>query len=210
MTTEKRCAITLILLLTVVLAAAGCGGTAGARKAYRTSLAVVCPSFARPASPGPMSATANDGSVALVWTLSPEAKSLPLTLYRWQAGGVPAVLVALPAGQTTYSDKGLTNGTRYFYLLVTAPKGKVTSACSSTAFAIPTPPPPPPVVESSAYIAESGSSQLAGRQRQVHIITCGLCGGSGVVRMRRVNPFEDPIEEPCPHCHGTGQLQFVY
>jgi hypothetical protein len=97
-------------------ATGGTGGTGGAPRdsgveAGRDSAP---PDTAQPPpAPGGLAAMAGDGSVRLSW--SAVAGASGYNLKRGAAAGGPFTAVAPAQTATTYLDKGLTNGTAYFY-----------------------------------------------------------------------------------------------
>lgn len=128
-------------IICLVLAVAGCKTTTTKTNQNTIGISQTSVKFLRPAAPGPLVATGQDGSVSLTWTLDQRAKTLPLTLYRWQSGGLPAVLKTLPAGQASFTDTGLTNGTKYFYLIIVKDENGIYSNCTANVCAIPVAPP---------------------------------------------------------------------
>ena len=91
-----------------------------------------------PAAPSSLTATAGNGQVALAWGAVTGAASY--NVYRGtSAGGEAAAPVATGLTSASYTDTGLTNGTKYFYV-VTAVNGGGESAKSNEASATPTAP----------------------------------------------------------------------
>jgi hypothetical protein len=205
---------TSIFLIVVALLLSGCSGVASSK--HQASNLPWNISYKRPIAPGSLNSIAQDGAISLTWTLSVQAKSLPLILYRWQSGGLPVEIAKLPPDQTTFTDTGLINGTMYFYLLVTSNQDSVTSSCEAMAFATPT---SPPMQEQSSLSGNNISSGGGGSnasstfsygsfQNLVSLvqITCSECGGSGQVPGDPNSvPFnQTPPPKTCFVCKGKG------
>ncbi len=208
---QRLIAISAAFCLVVTMS--GCKTTSTKTKQTLGEASHLNITLARPTAPESLAATAADGSVALTWTLDQEAKTLPLTLYRWQAGGVPAVLKTLPAGQTAFTDTGLANGTKYFYLLITVDKIQLASSCRAMTAVIPVAPPPPKAVEqpdSTNLEGGSGSnnSETFPYREVVEIVTCPFCGGSGTTP-GAPGPFGEPGPPETCWCNGKGVLRRI-
>lgn len=91
------------------------------------------PTVAPPAAPTGLSATAGDKQVALTWNASTGAATYNVKRSTTQGG--PYTTVNSPAG-TNYTDIGLTDGTKYYYV-VSAVNGGGESANSSEVSATP-------------------------------------------------------------------------
>jgi hypothetical protein len=87
-----------------------------------------------PSTPSGLGATAGNASVALAWTASSGATSY--NVYRVTTSGGEGTTPVATTASTSYTDTGLTNGTKYFYK-VSATNGGGTSAQSSEASATP-------------------------------------------------------------------------
>ena len=106
-----------------------------------------------PAAPTGLTATAGNAQVSLSWSASTGA-----TLYyvkRATTSGGPYAQISSPA-VTTYTDTGLSNGTKYFYV-VSAYNSVGQSANSAEASATPTAPPTAPV----NLVATAGNAQVS-------------------------------------------------
>ena len=139
--------LVLIGLLVVVLA--GCG-------AYGTGNNGGGGSSTVPSVPVGLMATAGNAQVSLSWTASNGA-----TLYyvrRSTTSGGPYTQISAPSA-TSYTDTGLTNGTKYFYV-VSAYNSAGQSANSSEVSATPTAPSTPPAVPANLQ-ATAGNAQVS-------------------------------------------------
>ena len=139
--------LVLIGLLVVVLA--GCG-------AYGTGNNGGGGSSTVPSVPVGLMATAGNAQVSLSWTASNGA-----TLYyvrRSTTSGGPYTQISAPSA-TSYTDTGLTNGTKYFYV-VSAYNSAGQSANSSEVSATPTAPSTPPAVPANLQAA-AGNAQVS-------------------------------------------------
>ncbi|HEV2344385.1 MAG TPA: fibronectin type III domain-containing protein [Actinocrinis sp.] len=87
-----------------------------------------------PAAPTGLAASAGNGSVALSWTASTGATSY--SVYRGTAAGAEAATAVGTSTTNSFTDTGLTNGTKYYYV-VTASNSAGTSAKSAEASATP-------------------------------------------------------------------------
>jgi fibronectin type 3 domain-containing protein len=87
-----------------------------------------------PPTPTGLAATAGNASVALAWTASSGATSY--NIYRGTTSGGEATTPVATIASTSYTDTGLTNGTKYYYK-VSATNGGGTSAQSSEVSATP-------------------------------------------------------------------------
>ncbi len=117
------------------VAAVNTGGTSA-----QSAEASATPSAPVPTAPTGLTATAGSASVTLTWTASTGAATY--NVYRGTtAGGEAAIAVAAGITATTYTDSGLTNGTKYFYK-VAAVNTAGTSPQSAEASATPAPPVP--------------------------------------------------------------------
>ena len=115
-----------LALLLLLLAEAGCAGTAGiGNPSGGTTI---------PSSPVGLSAVAGNAQVALTWNASSGATLY--TLQRSITTGGPYTNVSSQSG-TSFTDSGLTNGTKYFYV-VAASNSAGQSANSAEVSATPT------------------------------------------------------------------------
>lgn len=109
-----------------------------------------------PAAPTGLIAAAGDRLVALSWKASAWAKHY--TIYRSNTSAGPyGVLTNL--AETTFTDTGLTNGTRYYYV-VAAVNDAGTSPNSSEVSAIPTGAPPPAAPTNLTASAPNGKRRI--------------------------------------------------
>jgi len=139
--------LVLIALLVVVLA--GCGAYGNGNNGGGGSSAV-------PPVPVGLVATAGNAQLSLSWTASNGA-----TLYyvkRSTTSGGPYTQISAPSA-TSYTDTGLTNGTKYFYV-VSAYNSAGQSANSSEVSATPTAPSTPPAVPANLQ-ATAGNAQVS-------------------------------------------------
>jgi hypothetical protein len=116
----------VVLLTSALLCGAGCGGYGGGGAGGGGGSA--------PSSVTGLTATAGDAQVTLNWTASPGATGYYVK--RSTASGAEAQIAAPPTN--AYTDNGLTNGTKYFYV-VAAYNSYGTSADSSEVSATPGP-----------------------------------------------------------------------
>jgi hypothetical protein len=209
----------LLAISVLVILAAGCTlatykGGAGGSGIYR-SVTV------RPPAPLSIIASPGDGGVNLTWTLPFESKTLPVEIDRWTSGGKPVLYKTLAAGTTTFGDTGLTNGTKYFYLVVVKDKRGVLSCCRATTVGVPAAPAPPPAAEVSASDNSADSSsggQSGGGPGTFYYRTCWLvsldqvtcpeCAGSGSLPgWANSVPFgQNPPPRVCYLCGGSGKV----
>jgi fibronectin type 3 domain-containing protein len=108
-----------------------------------------------PAVPSNLMATAGNTQVALSWNASEGATSYEVK--RGTVSGGPYTQVAAPTA-TNFTDTGLTNGTKYFYV-VTAVNSAGASANSTEASAIPSAPVTIPAVP-TGLSATAGNAQV--------------------------------------------------
>jgi cellulose 1,4-beta-cellobiosidase len=90
-----------------------------------------------PPSPTGLTATAGPAQVGLGWTASAAATSYGVS--RGTASGGPYSVIATDLQATSYTDKAVTNGTRYYYV-VTAANASGSSPYSNQASASPVDP----------------------------------------------------------------------
>lgn len=149
----KRSGFLIRALILAVLAASlslvfGCGGYGGSGNGGGGG-------GSAPATPAGLTATAGNAQVALTWTDSSGA-----TLYyvkRSTTTGGPYTQVGTPSA-TTFTDTGLTNATRYFYV-VSAYNSYGQSANSPEVSATPTAPTMPPAAP-TGLTATAGNTQV--------------------------------------------------
>ena len=89
-----------------------------------------------PGVPTSVAATAGNTSIALSWAASTGTAPLTYNVYRGtSAGGESTTPIAAKLASTTYTDTGLTNGTRYYYTVSagnSAGTGKQSAEVSAT------------------------------------------------------------------------------
>jgi hypothetical protein len=139
----------LLLIALLVVALAGCG-------AYGTGNNGGGGSSTVPPVPVGLIAAAGNAQVSLSWTASNGA-----TLYyvkRSTTSGGPYTQISAPSA-TSYTDTGLTNGTRYFYV-VSAYNSAGQSANSSEVNATPTAPATPPAAPANLQ-ATAGNAKVS-------------------------------------------------
>jgi fibronectin type 3 domain-containing protein len=154
MTSARRSTILTTILMIVAFAAligvASCAGgsySSGGGGGGGTSV---------PAVPQGLSATAGNAQVSLAWTASSGATSYYVK--RATVSGGPYTQVATPGG-ASYVDPGLTNGTKYYYV-VSAYNSAGESANSSEVSATPTAPVTAPAVP-TGVVATAGNAQVS-------------------------------------------------
>lgn len=108
-----------------------------------------------PAAPTGLAATAGNAQVSLTWNASSSATSYHVK--RATASGGPYTQIAAPAA-ASYVDSGLTNGTKYFYV-VSALNSAGESANSSEASATPGAPATVPAAP-TGLLATAGNAQV--------------------------------------------------
>jgi fibronectin type 3 domain-containing protein len=109
-----------------------------------------------PAAPTALLATAGNQQVGLAWTASAGATSYHVK--RATTSGGPYVQVG-SAGVMSYTDTGLTNGTKYFYV-VSGLNASGESANSSQASGTPAAPAPAVPAVPTALVATAGNQQI--------------------------------------------------
>ena len=130
------------------VAAVNAGGTSAL-----STEASATPEPPAPAAPTGLTATPGNASVTLSWTAPTGAASY--NIYRGTtAGGESATPIATGVVAASYTDSGLTNGTKYFYKVAAVNVGG-TSALSAEASATPEPPAP------ASIAATAGGNQSA-------------------------------------------------
>jgi fibronectin type 3 domain-containing protein len=136
----------------VVSAINSAGESANSAEATATPVAPV----SVPAVPAGLAATAGNAQVALAWAASTGATSYHLK--RATVSGGPYTQIAAPAA-TNFTDTGLTNGTKYFYV-VSAVNSAGESANSAQASATPVAPVVIPSVP-TGLVAIAGNGQVS-------------------------------------------------
>src|SRR6267378_678171 len=137
--------LTIACFAALALMPAGCGSYGGGSGSTTV-----------PAAPTGLMATAGNTQVALAWTPSTGA-----TLYYVKRSGTtggPYTQIATPSA-TNYTDAGLTNGTKYYYV-VSAYNSAGQSANSTEVNATPTAPPGPPPSPANLQ-ATAGNAQVS-------------------------------------------------
>jgi len=159
----------LIALLVVVLA--GCG-------AYGTGNNGGGGSSTVPPVPVGLLATAGNAQVSLSWTASNGA-----TLYyvkRSTTSGGPYPQISSPSA-TSYTDTGLTNGIRYFYVVSaynSAGQSANSSEVNATPTALATPPAAPANLEATAGNAQVSLSWTASSGATSYHVKRSISSGS--------------------------------
>jgi fibronectin type 3 domain-containing protein len=97
-----------LLLVTALLSLAACAGTMGSTGDGGGTTGTV------PSVPAGLVATAGNAQVALMW--STDATANGYAVKRANTSGGPYATIATPSAPT-YTDAGLTNGTKYFYVV---------------------------------------------------------------------------------------------
>ena len=132
------------------------GNAADGLFAWGAELSVYQGTFSGPPAPTNLAATAGNGQVALTWTASAGAKSYDV--YRGtSAGGESGTPVATGITTASYTNSGLTNGTRY-YFKVAAVNASGTSPSSNEASATPSVAAPPAPTN---LAATAGNAQVS-------------------------------------------------
>jgi Glycoside hydrolase family 44/Fibronectin type III domain len=152
----------LIFIFCLVLI--GCGSAVSAPGSGSGGSAPTSPSTTIPAAPAGLAATAGNAQVALTWSASSGATSY--NVKRATTSGGPYNTISSPTG-ASYSDTGLTNSTKYFYV-VSAVNSAGESANSTQVSATPVAPtnpnPPPTTTIPSApanFTATAGNAQIS-------------------------------------------------
>jgi len=152
----------LILVFSLILV--GCGSAAAPGSGSGGTSTPTSPAVTIPAAPAGLAVTAGNAQDALSWSASTGATSY--NLKRSTTSGGPYNTISSPTG-ISYSDTGLTNSTKYFYV-VSAVNSAGESANSSQVNATPAatnPNPPPPTVTipsaPSSLAATAGNAQVA-------------------------------------------------
>jgi hypothetical protein len=110
-----------------------------------------------PPAAGGLTASSGNGQIGLAWNTTANTNSY--NVYRSTTSGGPYALVTSTA-TPSYTDSGLNNGTRYFYV-VAAVNSFGQSGNSNEASAIPTPPLPPPIISSVTPNSGAPAQNLA-------------------------------------------------
>jgi fibronectin type 3 domain-containing protein len=136
----------------VVSALDSAGESANSAEVNATPIAPAAP----PPTPSNLQATVGNAQVSLSWSASADANSY--NVKRSTTSGGPYTKVSSPAS-TSYTDSGLTNGTKYFYV-VSAVNSAGESANSTAVNATPTAPAAPPATPSNLQ-AIAGNAEVA-------------------------------------------------
>ena len=139
--------VALLLLLAGVLVGCASSGSSGNGGGGGTTI---------PPSPTGLSATAGNALVSLSWAAATGATSYHVK--RSTTSGGPYTQVAAPTG-ASYTDTGLTNGTKYFYV-VSALNSAGESANSTEVNATPSAPATPPATPTNLQ-ATAGNTQVS-------------------------------------------------
>jgi hypothetical protein len=116
---------------------------------------------APPPAPANLAATAGNGQVSLTWSASPDATSYAVG--RATVSGGPYAPIASGVTGISHLDKGLTNGTTYYYV-VAAANAAGTSLNSTEAHATPNGPVPPAPPSGLTAIGGRGKVSLSWKQ----------------------------------------------
>src|SRR6202171_2874483 len=160
-------AVALMLLLQ------GCGGYGGGSSG----------GTAAPAAPTGLTATAGNAQVMLAWTASTGATSYYVK--RSTTTGGPYTQIATQTA-TSYTDTGLTNGTKYYYVVSaynSAGQSANSTEVSVTPVASPTPPPAPTNLTATAGNAQVALTWTASTGATSYNVKRSLTSGSGYVQV---------------------------
>ena len=135
-----------LLLASALLSLAACAGTMGSTGGGGNTV---------PAVPVGLVATAGNAQVTLTW--STDASANGYAVKRAATSGGPYATIATPSAPT-YTDGGVTNGTKYFYV-VSASNAAGSSANSAEASATPAAPQQAPPAPAS-LMATGGNAQV--------------------------------------------------
>ena len=152
----------------VVSAAYDAGPNAGGESADSSEASATPQGLARPSAPAVLTATPGSGQVALSWSASSGATSY--NVKRATVSGGPYTTIASP-NSTSYTNSGLTNGTKYYYV-VSAVNSVGESGNSSEVSA--TPQPPPSTAAPTNVTASSGPPKAGVTLRWTQSTTPGV------------------------------------
>jgi hypothetical protein len=169
----RRAAGTLFLspLTALLLLLPGCGSYGGGGGG--TTL---------PPTPTGLTATAGNAQVMLVWTASTGATSYYMK--RSTTTGGPYTQIATQTA-TSYTDTGLTNGTKYYYVVSaynSAGQSANSTEVSVTPAALPTPPPAPTNLTATAGNAQVALTWAVSTGATSYNVKRSLTSGSGYVQ----------------------------
>ncbi len=170
----RRVAGTLFLspLTALLLLLPGCGSYGGGGGG--TTL---------PTTPTGLTATAGNAQVMLVWTASRGATSYYMK--RSTTTGGPYTQIATQTA-TSYTDTGLTNGTKYYYVVSaynSAGQSANSTEVSVTPVALPTPPPAPTNLTATAGNAQVALTWAVSTGATSYNVKRSLTSGSGYVQV---------------------------
>src|SRR5882762_3478259 len=170
----RRAAGTLFLspLTALLLLLPGCGSYGGGGGG--TTL---------PPTPTGLTATAGNAQVMLVWTASTGATSYYMK--RSTTTGGPYTQIATQTA-TSYTDTGLTNGTKYYYVVSaynSAGQSANSTEVSVTPVALPTPPPAPTNLTATAGNAQVALTWITSTGATSYYVKRSLTSGSGYVQV---------------------------
>ena len=145
---------------------------------------------APPPAPATLNASPGNNQISLVWAASAGATSY--SVKRSLTDGGPYTAVVTGHTSTSYTNTGLTNGTRYYYV-VTASNSAGESPSSPQASAIPQLPPPPPV---------PGGLTASGANTQVNLTWSASAGATGY-NVKRASDTGGPYTTIAANHQGT-------
>ena len=146
----------------------------------KSTEASATPQATVPSAPLMVTVGAGNATVAVSWSIPATDGGSPITSYNvyrgTSAGGESATPVATNVATTSYTDNGVTNGTRYFYT-VAAVNAVGVSAHSAEVSAT------PQVPSTAAYVRRAGSATAAVSRKttSVPIAAAGVTAGDTLV-----------------------------
>ena len=178
--------LALSFSIVLILVCAGCSGYTAAEKGGGTGTSV-------PAAPTGLAAAPGNAQVALTWTSSSGATNYYVK--RSTTTGGPYTQIATPSSPT-YTDSGLTNGTKYFYV-VSAYNSAGQSANSTEVSATPLAPTP---------AAPTGLSATAGNAQVSLTWNAGVGAASYHVKRSTASGAETQIAAPTTNSYTDTDL----